>query len=274
MALKKTNAKVRMSDLTGDEGRELFPTNPVILLPMGSLEDQGPHAPMGDYMSAERIAELIAEKASAEGTRTVVAPVLPFGGADFFASVPGGIAMSQPTLKAIIADMVACLVRHNLTRLIVINGHGGNVDAVQQVALDLERSRGVVMPSLYLWRMCNSILVDILGKEKAAKATGHGADPLTSVAIHLFPHTIRADMIPDRPLPPREAFGLPVSGFPTVAFEGTDIHLPLQIDRIAPNAVWLGDPRLCSKETGEAVVRRLTDIGAAFIHHFVRHSAL
>ena len=86
--------KYRMGELTAAEARDLLPTRPVVLLPMGSHEDQGPHAPMGDYFSAERMAELIAQRATEAGTRTLVAPVLPFGGADFFGTAPGGIALS------------------------------------------------------------------------------------------------------------------------------------------------------------------------------------
>ena len=41
-----------------------MPMNPIILLPMGSQEDQGPHAPMGDYLLAEKIAELAALRAT------------------------------------------------------------------------------------------------------------------------------------------------------------------------------------------------------------------
>ncbi len=55
-----TNPKVHMGTITGGEARELYAANPVILLPMGSHEDQGPHAPMGDYLLAEKIAELAA----------------------------------------------------------------------------------------------------------------------------------------------------------------------------------------------------------------------
>ena len=59
--------------------------NPVILLPMGSYEDQGPHAPMGDWMFAERIAA----RATERDTRTLMAPTLPFGRADYFRSHVG-----------------------------------------------------------------------------------------------------------------------------------------------------------------------------------------
>ncbi len=86
------------------EAREILKDNPVILLPMGSHEDQAPHAPMGDYLLAEKIAELAAIRASKAGTRTLVAPVLPFGGADWFGSMTGGIAISQATLTTVIAE--------------------------------------------------------------------------------------------------------------------------------------------------------------------------
>src|SRR3981189_416111 len=94
-----TKPKVHMGMITGGEARELYPTNPVILLPLGSHEDQGPHAPMGDYLLAEHVANQIAERASGLGVDTLVAPVIPFGGSNYFGSTPGGIALSQTTLR-------------------------------------------------------------------------------------------------------------------------------------------------------------------------------
>src|SRR5690349_12657407 len=106
-----TTPKVHMGAITGGEARELLPKDPIILLPMGSHEDQGPHAPMGDYLLAEKIAELAALRASERGTRTLVAPVLPYGGADWFGSMIGGITLTQPTLTTVIWDMVKSLHR-------------------------------------------------------------------------------------------------------------------------------------------------------------------
>ena len=96
-----TAPKVHMGTITGGEARELYPANPVVLLPMGSHEDQGPHAPMGDYLLAEKIAELAAIRASESGTRTVVAPVIPYGAADHFGSMVGGIALSEAALTGV-----------------------------------------------------------------------------------------------------------------------------------------------------------------------------
>jgi len=50
--------KYRMGEITALEMREILRARPVVLLPLGSFEDQGPHAPMGDFLSADAIAEL------------------------------------------------------------------------------------------------------------------------------------------------------------------------------------------------------------------------
>ena len=186
--------KVRMAELTGGEARGIYPRNPVILLPMGSHEDQGPHAPMGDYLSADAIADLIARRAVERGVETLIAPALPFGGADYFGSMPGGISLTQPTLRAVLSDMLGCLIRHDLTRLIVINGHGGNVQAIHDATQPFWVQRQILIPSFYLWRVGYGLLPGIVGDEKAKLVSGHGADPLTSVAMHLF-------SAPDAPRP-------------------------------------------------------------------------
>jgi creatinine amidohydrolase len=110
------------------------------------------------------------------------------------------------------------------------------------------------------------LLPKILGPDKAKLASGHGADPLTSVVMALFPDLIRPDLIPT-PTTPGMVRGMKVSGFATADFEGAEIALPLELEHIAPNGVWGGDPRLSSPETGAALVEQLTVIGARLAAH-------
>ena len=265
-----TTPKVHMGTLTGDEARAAYRRNPVILLPMGSQEEQGPHAQMGDYLLAEKMAELIALRATAEGTETLVAPVLPFGGADYFGAMPGGIALEQSTLAAVISDVIRCLLRHDLTRLVVINGHGGNSAAIYDVTRKLLRERGVAIPSLYLWKMANPLLLKIVGPEVAKRSRSHGADPLTSLGMHLFPNWVRPDMIPVAPPagPPPRFLDVPLTGWAKGEFEGMEVDLPVEYDATSPNGVGDADPRLCSAETGRALAEALVGVGARFVRHF------
>ena len=270
---RTTIPRVHMGEITGSEARELYATNPVILLPMGSHEDQGPHAPMGDYLLAERIAELAAERATAAGTRTLVAPVLPFGGADFFASMPGGITLSPATLERVIADMVGALHRNGLTRLVVLNGHGGNVGPIAEVARAVWRAQRRVLPSLYLWRIAYALLPGLVGADHAARSSGHGADPLTSLGLHLLPELQRFDRVPvARPLKRDPQLGLQFTGLGTASFDGAEIGMPHEYDEIGHLGVMQGDPRLCSAETGRLLTERLVDITARFCAHLAQRS--
>lgn len=264
-----TSPKVHMGTITGGEGRELYAKNPIVLLPMGSHEDQGPHAPMGDYLLAEKIAELAALRASERGVRTVVAPVLPFGGADYFGPMVGGIAISQATLMQVMTDMFGSLHRNGLTRIIVINGHGGNVVPIFEVTRELYRKTKRPIPSLYLWRIAYGLLPKIVGPEKAAKVSGHGADPLTSIGLHLFSELLRPDMIPDaKPLKRDPVLDLPFSALGAASFEGAEVGMPNEYDDIYWSGVAKGDPRLSSKETGAALTEQLTEVCARFIKHY------
>lgn len=268
-----TNPKVHMGTLTGDEGRALYADNPVILLPMGSQEDQGPHAPMGDYLLAEKIAELAALKATEMGTRTLVAPVVPFGGADYFGAMIGGIAVSEATLTSMLRDMFASLHRHKLTRLIVINGHGGNVGPVQVATREIHRATGMIIPSLYLWRIGYGLLPGIVGAEKSKAVSGHGADPLTSVGMHLFPEVMRPDLIPAHvPTKRNVELDLPYISLGAASFEGAEIGLPTEYDEVYNKGIGKGDPNLSSAATGAAVVDQLVGICARFAQHFAERT--
>jgi creatinine amidohydrolase len=264
-----TDPKVHMGQIAGGEGRALYPGNPVILLPMGSHEDQGPHAPMGDYLLAEKMAELAAIRATAAGVRTVVAPVLPFGGADYFGPMAGGISITPTTLELVIGDMVASLHRNGLTRIIVINGHGGNVGPITEAARKVWREKKLLMPSLYLWRIAYAMMPKLLGAEHSAKVAGHGADPLTSLGLHLMPEILRPDMIPAaNPLKRDPVLDLPFTGLGAVSFDGVEVGVPNEYDDAYTAGVAKGDPRLCSAENGAKLAEALTDACARFIAHF------
>ncbi len=258
--------KIRLGTLTSAEAADRLAAGATVLLPLGSLEDQGPHAPMGDYLCAERMAELIAGAATAAGHDTVVAPVLPFGGRDFFGSRVGGIALEQTTLRLVLCDMLHGLLRHHVVRLVVVNGHGGNAQAIHDVTQEILLSRGVLVPCLHLWRMAGALLPELLGAERAQLSTGHGADPLASVAMHLFPELVRHDLVPSAPAAPRQVGGLDVVGFGTARLGGIEIGVPVEIGHSAVT----GDARLCSAETGAAITARLVEAGSALVVHLAR----
>lgn len=260
--------KIRLAELTSEEARQHLNGEAVLLLPMGSLEDQGTHAPMGDYMAAEAVAMDIAREARSQGIPTFVAPVIPFGGKDFFESSHGGVSLRHETIAAILDDMFGCFVRHGLTRILIINGHGGNVPPITEVALKWRHSHDVFIASMYLWQISYGLLQKMLGAERAAQSSGHGADPLTSVGMHYFPQHMRTDLI-RKPTGGRKVGGVDVGGYGTLLYGGVLFQAPTEAAENAPDGVWGGDPHLCSADTGRVLVQELVRLGAGFVKDHV-----
>lgn len=256
--------KIRMAELTSEEGRQYLTEDAVVLLPMGSLEDQGIHAPMGDYLAADLMALEIAKTARDRGVSTFVAPVVPFGGKDFFDSSHGGISISNATLVALLDDIFGCLNRHGIRKVMIVNGHGGNVPAITEVALRWRQNAGLFVPSMYLWQVAYGELPDLIGAEKASASSGHGGDPLTSVGLHFYPDLLRPDLVRPSPTGARIK-GMPISGFSTITYDGAKIQVPIEALEATETGAFGCDPTLCSAETGEILVKRLAAIGAGLI---------
>lgn len=256
--------KIRMAELTSEEARQELTSEAVVLLPMGSLEDQGIHAPMGDYLAADLMAMEIAKAAREGGVPTFVAPVIPFGGKDYFESSHGGISISHATLCSILDDMFGCLNRHGIRKIMIVNGHGGNVPAITEVALRWRQKAGLFIPSMYLWQVAYGELPALIGAEKAKASSGHGGDPLTSVGLHFYPDLIRKDLVREAPTG-STIKGMDIGGFSSVVYDGAKIQAPIEALEATETGAYGCNPTLCSAETGDVLVKRLAAIGAGLV---------
>jgi creatinine amidohydrolase len=250
---------VRLGDLTAPAFAAALAQNPVILLPLGSHEDHGPHQPMGDYVLADIIAERIARRAHELGAPAFVAPSLPYGVADYFGSSPGGLALSAESFRAVLEDLLRGLLRHGLTRIVILNAHGGNVPVIHQATLALRRETGLVVPSFYLWKVARQLMEQRL--DGGAARFGHGAEPLLSLNLALRGECVAAEAGAEAV--PCRVFGLPVTGFGTVSFEGLHIEVPVEFDAVPREAIaaaWAQG----SAALGEDVAAALVEAGAGF----------
>lgn len=254
-----TKRPFALADLTFGEFKARMQDDPVIVLPLGSQEEQGPLVPMGDYALAEAIAMLACEKAGA-----LCAPVLPFGYAEFFRGMPGGIQLRAETFCRVLEDMITAFTDHGLKRIVICNGHSTNAALISQVAHKVRQQTGVVVPSLNLWRLFPDEVWSQAHGDHAPHARGHGADPVTSVAMHLTPHLVQKD---DFERTPRQyAFDLPIVGqFTAIRYKGADIDVPLDVCEVALDGIGGGDPRLCNAAAGKVFTDWLVTYLADFL---------
>jgi len=257
-----TARKHLLKDMTFVEFRQRIAAGkPVILIPLGSQEEQGPNAPMGDWMLTEALADRIAREADA-----VAAPTVPFGYAEYFRAVPGGIQFRADTFRAVLRDICEAFLDHGLDRLLVFNGHSGNHPLIDETLRGLRRDRGVIVPWVNVWRMVPPETWKAIHGEGAGRAAGHGADPVSSVYMHLFPGLMRPDLA-EKPDPGRTLLGLPTAGLASVRHGGLEVNVPINVTEHCDNGIVSGDPSLANPTAGKAFADHIVAATVALVKH-------
>ncbi len=106
-----------------------------LLVPLGSTEQHGPHLPL---RTDTVIATEIARRAAEADSRLFVAPAVPYGASGEHAQFPGTLSIGTPALKLFLIELGRSAVT-SVARVVFVNGHGGNADAVR-AAVELLRS--------------------------------------------------------------------------------------------------------------------------------------
>jgi creatinine amidohydrolase len=232
--------------------------NPVLLLPLGSQEDHGPLLPMGDHVLADMLAGRIAARASAAGVPTYAAPALPFGVADYFGGSAGGMAISAGAFRAVLTDLLEGFRRNGLTRVVILNGHGGNAPVIHEVTMALRAACGQVVPSFYLWKVARLLME----RRSPGASFGHGAEPLLSISAALRPGLVGA---PAPPAAGGEILGLPVTGFGVADFEGLPVDVPTGFGEVPKEAI---RSARADAMLGGRIAEELVAAAVRFVAHF------
>ncbi len=122
-----------MPDLAGAVWPEL-PERPLLVVPLGSVEQHGHHLPLA---TDTRVAEAVARAA---GPDAVVAPAIPYGASGEHEGFPGTVSIGTDALTTLLVEYGRSACRW-AGRLLVVNGHGGNLDALRS-AVPLLRAEG------------------------------------------------------------------------------------------------------------------------------------
>ena len=143
-----------LSHLTWTDVRDLDKTEGVVILPVGAVEQHGPHLPLvTDTLQVTRVLDAALERLP-EGVAAWALPALPYGKSGEHAGFPGTMSLSADTLRATLFDIAAGVQQAGFERLCFLNGHGGNVAVLDAAARDVHAATGLtcfcVQPSFWL----------------------------------------------------------------------------------------------------------------------------
>ena len=125
-------------ELTWPEAKARFNEMAVALLPVGSIEQHGPHLPLDtDAFDADYLTRRVAEACS--DPKPLVLPAISYGVSYHHEDFQGTISISDDTLVRLVYEIGISVARNGIQKLVIINGHGGNSPALSHAAQMINR---------------------------------------------------------------------------------------------------------------------------------------
>jgi creatinine amidohydrolase len=138
---------VELSNLSWMEAAEKFKKTKLAIVPTGANEQHGPHLGLGaDWFQAWDIAKKVGEK-----TGALVLPVMPYGVSSHHKDFAGTIFLDAATFRKVIFEILSCLNSYGITKVVFINGHGGNLGALTEAAKEAREKFGMVCAICQWW---------------------------------------------------------------------------------------------------------------------------
>jgi len=180
--------------LRADQLRDMAKQDAIVILPVASLEQHGPHLPVEvDSMLGETVAARTAAKVAAKGQAVVVLPVLWTGLSEHHMSFGGTITLDNAAFAAVVEGVVRSILRHGFKKIVLLNAHGGNENALRAITDDLTPKLGVPIVQFTYWYAAAVPIAKIL---ETQGGLSHACEAETSMMMAVRPDLVAEDRIP------------------------------------------------------------------------------
>ena len=234
-------AEIDWNRLPAETLRSLAARDAVVLLPVASTEQHGPHLPTGvDDMLVTAVCRRAA-RLLAPGTPIVVAPAVPFGLADHHLAFGGTFSLSLPTYHALLRDLCRSILRAGFRKVVMVNGHGGNIAGLAAISAELTRELDAPVATATYFMVAADEVAGVLDDQTGVM---HACEAETSMMMALAPELVDASRLSEAHGP---AFDIAASLMPT-------LKRFTPFDQVTTSGV-AGDARRATAAKGEALLQ-------------------
>lgn len=239
-----SDRSVYLADITAMEVRE--GGFDAAVLPVAATEYHGDHLPYGaDTIMATALAERFAREL---GTALVL-PTIPYGVSMHHAMFPWTMSINPQTLTQVVFDIGESVLRHGITRLLVVSAHDGNPAPIENAARALADRHGIAVALFSGWQVMSR---QLLADTEFTVDLDHGGGAEMSAVLYLRPELAHPERAVDLP---NQRTGHPIRLFGS-------------FENVSPRG-YTGPPSRGSAAEGEAVL----DVLAAHVGPFLRELA-
>jgi creatinine amidohydrolase len=243
---------MRFHEMTWPLLRQVPRDGTVVLAPVAACEQHSRHLPtFTDTILVTAVAEGVEQRLPRE---VLLLPTLWLGASSHHLPLGGTLSAEVDTHVTVLCDLLTPLLEDGYQRVMLLNGHGGNIDTLHVALRRLQpRYRGRALAGASYWELADKELAGLA--EGRRKSMGHACEFETSMVLALRPDLVRREEIRDDPAPEEPALrGL---------FLAEDMK-----QRTDHGAV--GYPERASPEKGRAFLAAATDRTADVVQALLR----
>lgn len=238
--------EVEWARLKAAEIAALAKRDAVVIVPIGATEQHGPHLPTSVDHRLGREVALRAARLMAQRRPTLVTPEIPFGMSEHHMSLSGTITLDYAAMAAVVGAVVGSAVRHGFKRIFVLNGHGGNTEALRTIVTELTLVHRLPLATGTYWDIAAEPIARLLDRQKALL---HACEAETSMMMALVPELV------DKPTL-SQMHGPYVGGLSAIPGVNPGVYRWRQLSSRSPNGV-IGDAATASAEKGERLLEAI-----------------
>ncbi len=243
-----TRSPLLWAHLRRDEVAAARDAGAVVVIPIGAIEQYGPHLPLNtDISDAWAVATRLS--ACCNEPPVLVAPAVPWGVSHYHHVFPGTLTLTVESLSALLLDLCRSVATNGFQRILLLNGHGGNAATIETVATRVNVEGIDAFPITY-WNLVPETMAELAAHDGGH--IGHAGEMETSLQLHLQPDLVDRRAL-ERPL------GRPMDEVALVP----GVYWPPRVLEEAPDGVY-GLAHKGTAEKGErlldAVVARLVEL--------------
>ena len=183
-------AEVSASDFAAAQASGLA-ARTVAVLPVAAIEQHGPHLPL--HVDATLLQGVLdaALPLLPQELAVLVLPPMPVGLSTEHLAYAGTLSLSPATLLALWSELGACVARAGVKKLLLFNGHGGNVAPMDIAARELRQQHGLLTYSSSWFNLPLPPEVQALFPPEEHRFGIHGGAIETAMMLHLAPASVR-----------------------------------------------------------------------------------
>jgi creatinine amidohydrolase len=193
------DSKTLLEEMNAVQVKRNINEKTIAILVFGACENHGDHMPFGsDFIFPMELAKRISSKLDKKNS--IILPAIPYGVSLHHNEFQMTMSLEPHTLVMVIEDLFRSIIKHGIRRILIINGHDGNIAPIEIAARTIkDKHPDAVISCLEAWWILVGEITH--GLFEVWYGLGHGGEAETSAMLAVRPDLVHLDSAPKEIIP-------------------------------------------------------------------------